>query len=335
MGPNPPEADSLYFPFSIFKKLLPLSHDLLARFNMKKIKLYFLEMRSPFFTATIVPVLLGSVMGWHRSGGFSWGFFALTLLGGVLLHAGVNVTNDYYDHKSGTDDINQEFANPFTGGSRMIQNGLLTPREVLIEGLLCYAFGSLIGIYLAYERGLPILWIGLFGVVTSFFYTAPPIKFVHRGIGEVFIALNFGTLMTLGAYFVQTQELSWAPVIASLPVGLLILLVLYINEFQDYKADKTVGKLHWVARLGRKRASEVYGIFLIATYLTVIAGVMTRAVPKWGLATLFTLPIAVKAYKTARVNFDNLVQLTPANAATIKLHLFVGLILTASYFIPW
>lgn len=302
---------------------------------MNKLKLYILEMRPPFFTATVVPVLLGSVMGWYHSGGFSWWFFALALLGGILLQAGVNITNDYYDHKSGTDDINKEFANPFTGGSRMIQNGLLTPREVLTEGLICYALGSLIGIYLAYERGLPVLWIGLIGVVTSFFYTAPPIKFVHRGVGEIFIALNFGALMTLGAYFVQAQELSWIPVIASLPVGLLILLVLYINEFQDCNADKAVGKLHWVARLGRERASKVYGILLAAVYLTVIAGVATGTVPKWGLVSFLTLPIAIKAYKTARANYNNTATLTPANAATIQLHLFVGLILTVSHFIPW
>ncbi len=217
----------------------------------------------------------------------------------------------------------------------MIQNGLLTPREVLTEGLICYAVGSLIGLYLAYERGLPILWIGLVGVVTSFFYTAPPIKFVHRSIGEIFIALNFGTLMTLGAYYVQTQELSWAPVIASLPVGLLILLVLYINEFQDYNADKAVGKLHWVARMGREKASIVYGVLLAVAYLTVVAGVVYGAVPKWGLISLLTIPIAIKAYKITRANYDNVASLTPANAATIQLHLFIGLMLIASYFIPW
>ncbi|MBI2091921.1 MAG: 1,4-dihydroxy-2-naphthoate octaprenyltransferase [Deltaproteobacteria bacterium] len=298
---------------------------------MKKIKLYFLEMRPPFFTATIVPIILGSVMGWHHGADFSWGLFILTFAGGICLHAGVNVTNDYYDHASGNDLANTEFIRPFTGGSRMIQNGLLTPKEVLAEGFVFYALGSLIGLYLVFRCGLPILWIGLIGVATSFFYTAPPVKFVHRGIGEIFIALNFGTLMTLGAYYVQTGELSWAPVIASLPVGLLILLVLYINEFQDYNADKAVGKLHWVARMGREKASKVYGALLAATYLSVVAGVVYSAVPKWGLISLLTIPIAIKAYKTARANYDNVASLTPANAATIQLHLIVGFVLIASY----
>ncbi len=298
-----------------------------------KIKLYLLEMRPPFFTAAIVPVLLGSALAWHNTSKFSWFLFFLTLLGGVLLHAGVNITNDYYDHKSGTDDINKEFANPFTGGSRMIQNGLLSPREVLIEGLLCYAVGSLIGIYLIYRCGLPILWLGLFGVATSFFYTAPPIKLVHRGIGEIFIGLNFGTFMTLGAYYVQTQKLSWAPVIASLPVALLILLVLYINEFQDYNADKTVGKLHWVARMGRQAASKGYAILLISVYFMVALGVITGDLSKWSLAAFLTIPLAVKAIKIVRKEYDNPAALTPANALTIQLHLFIGLILTVAYLV--
>lgn len=291
-------------------------------------------MRPPFFTATIIPILLGSTMGWYHSGEFSWWFFALTLLGGILLHGGVNITNDYYDHKSGTDGINKEFANPFTGGSRMIQNGLLTPREVLTEGLICYALGSIIGVYLAYECGLPILWLGLIGVATSFFYTAPPIKLVHHGIGEIFIGLNFGTLMTLGAYYVQTGELSWLPVIASIPVAILITAVLYINEFQDYNADKSVGKLNWVARLGRERASYCYGIFMITTYLSVCVAWLTGALPAWALVSIITFPLAIKAYKITRANYDNVAQLTPANATTIQLHLFIGLIITISHFIP-
>ncbi len=297
---------------------------------MKKIKLYLAEVRAPFFTGVIVPILLGGALAWRQTGEFSWGLFILTLVGGILIHAGANVSNDYFDHKSTNDDINKEFARPFTGGSRMIQNGLLTPKQVLIEALICYALGSAIGIYLVIVKGLPILWIGLFGAVTSFFYTAPPLKLVHRGIGEIFIGLNFGVLMVLGTYFVQTGELSWVPVIASLPVSLLIMLILYINEFQDYNADLAVGKLNWVARLGRKNGAIGYIVFIVAMYLTIALGIITGSLPVWSAATLITVPIAMKAIKGVQTNYDNVRALVPVNAATIQLHLIVGIILAVS-----
>jgi 1,4-dihydroxy-2-naphthoate octaprenyltransferase len=302
---------------------------------MKKLKLYLKELRAPFFTGVIVPVILGSVIARYHTGRFSWFFFAATLIGAVLIHAGANVINDYYDHRSGNDDANTDFVRPFTGGSRMIPDGLLSPREVLLEGMICYGLGALIGLWLAYERGLPILFIGLIGTLTSFFYSAPPFKFVYRGIGEIFIALNFGVLTVLGAYYVQAQSLSWIPVIASIPVALLIMLVLYINEFQDYSADKLVNKNQWVVRLGRKRAAIGYALFLTITYGWVLACVLTNVFPIWSLAVLATSPLAIKAIKTARAHYDHPQQLTPANALTIQLHLVIGLMLSASYLVPW
>lgn len=172
-------------------------------------------------------------------------------------------------------------------------------------------------------------------MATSFFYTAPPVKLVHRGIGEIFVGLNFGTLTTLGTYYVQTQELSWAPVIASLPVAILILLVLYINEFQDYNADKAVGKLHWVARMGRQAASKGYTIMLSSVYFLIALGVVTRALSVWSFTAFLTIPLAVKAIKIARREYDNPAALTPANALTIQLHLIIGLLLTIAYLLPW
>ncbi|MFQ6059500.1 MAG: prenyltransferase, partial [Anaerolineae bacterium] len=203
-----------------------------------KFKLWREEVRAPFFTATIVPIVLGAVIAWVRVGTFHWGFFLLTLIGGLCLHAGTNVVNDYFDHLSGNDEINVEFVRPFTGGSRMIQKGLLQPQEVLRGALAFFAAGSLIGLYLAYARGPIILILGLMGVFCGFFYTAPPVYLARWGIGEFIVGVNFGLLMTLGSYYVQTRALAWEPVVAAIPVALLIAGVLYINEFQDVPADQ-------------------------------------------------------------------------------------------------
>jgi len=289
------------------------------------------EIRAPFLTASSIPVLLGAAIAWSHEIPFSWPLFALTLLGGVLMHAGANVANDYFDHKSGTDDINVDFINPFTGGSRMIQEGLLTPRAVLVGSLFLLAAASFIGIYLIYVRGYFILLLGLIGLFSGFFYTAPPFRIAHSGLGEVAVGLNFGILMTLGSYYVQAGSLDIEPVLVSVPVALLIIAVLYINQFQDYTADKAVGKNNIVVLLGKKRARHGYLMLVFVTYLWILVTAILRDVSPFTLITLLTLPLAFGATKTLYSNYEKSKELAPANQSTIMLHLLLGVLLSVAY----
>ncbi len=295
--------------------------------------LWVIKMRAPFFTADLVPVLLGTALAWARTGTFNLWYFLLTLLGAVCLNAGTNMVNDYFDHVWGSDEVNTEFANPFTGGSRLIQMGLVKPKEMLWQGIGFFVAGSLIGLFLAYTRSWAVLWIGLFGVFCGYFYTAPPFRLAGTGLGELVVGLCFGPLMVLGAYVVQTRTLAWEPVIASLPVMLLITLVLWINEFQDAPADAAVGKTHLVVRLGRRRATTVYGTLLAGVYLSLVAGVLFAGVTPFALVGLLTAPLAWKAYQVARVHYDHPQELVPANALTIRTHLLTGLLLALGYLI--
>ncbi|MFX0056258.1 MAG: prenyltransferase, partial [Candidatus Hermodarchaeota archaeon] len=220
-----------------------------------RLKIWMLEMRLPFLTASITPVLLGTAMAWGMHGIFLLDLFLLTLVVGVCLHLGANISNDYFDHISTADDINVEYVRPFTGGSRMIQLGWLSPREVLAGSFVAFGIAAIIGLYLAFTRDMLLLVFGIVGAASGFFYTAPPFRFVSRGFGEVFIGLNFGVLMVLGSYYVQVLVLAWEPVIASLPIAFLITAVLYINEFPDATADEAAGKLTIVVRLGKRRAA--------------------------------------------------------------------------------
>lgn len=300
---------------------------------MNKLKLYLAEVRAPFFTASIVPIVLGSVIAYNLTQSFHWTYFLLTLIGGIFLHAGANVINDYFDHLSQNDELNKEFARPFTGGSRLIQQGLLSPKEVLIEALVCLLIGSLIGLYLSYKLGWMILAIGIFGVFSAVFYVFPQVNLVGKGIGEVLIGINFGILMTFGAFYVQSGTFSWVPIIASLPVALLITAVLYINEFQDARADHAVGKNHLVVRLGKKHAVKGYILIMLLTYLIVVLGVVSDTLPPVSLIALLTLPLAFKSIKIAQQNYDDSIKLVPANASTIMNHLFTGLLLIISFFL--
>lgn len=290
-----------------------------------------MEVRAPFFTASIVPIVLGSVIAFNMTQTFNWTYFFLALIGGILLHAGANVINDYFDHLSQNDALNKEFVRPFTGGSRMIQQGLLTPNEVLVEAVVCLFIGSVIGLYFSYKLGWVILVIGIFGVLSAVFYVFPRVNLVGKGIGEALIGINFGILMTFGAFYVQAKQFSWVPIFAALPVALLITAVLYINEFQDARADHAVGKNHLVVRLGKKQAVKGYILMMLLTYLIVVLGVVTDTLPPISLIAFLTFPLAFKAIKIAQANYDDSLKLAPANASTIMNHLFTGLLLIISF----
>jgi 1,4-dihydroxy-2-naphthoate octaprenyltransferase len=297
----------------------------------RALPLWVVKLRAGFFTASVVPVCLGAAIAWARTGSFNLGYFSLTLLALICVHAGTNMTNDYFDHTWGSDEINQEFVSPFTGGSRLIQLGAVKPETFLWQGIGFFALAALIGVALALTRGLWVLWLGIIGVLCGFFYTAPPVRLVRSGLGELLVGLNLGTLAVLGSAYVQTKRVWWEPVVASLPVMFLIALVLWINEFQDMKADTAVGKRHLVARLGRKRAARVYATMLALTYVSLVAGVLMAGVTPFALLGLLSAPVAWKASRTALAFYDRPRELTPANAATVLLHLVVGSLLAVGY----
>ncbi len=300
---------------------------------MNKIKMWMLAARAPFFTATLIPIVLGTVIAWYQTAVFSTGRFFLALIGGILIHAGLNMMNDYYDHLSGVDEINQT-PTPFSGGSRMIQNGILKPRQVLLASLLCFAAGAVIGLYLNFILpGNTILIVGIIGMFFAIFYTANPLHIGYTGLGEITCFLGFGPVMVLGSYYVQNPQFSWFPVLASVPVAILIAAVLYINEFPDYISDKEKNKRTLVVILGKAKAIKIYYILIVLTYLWVAAGIALNLFPLSAVMVIVTIPIAVSAIKTAQTNYDKIDTLIPVNAATIKLHFSIGALLSLSFLI--
>lgn len=296
-----------------------------------KLRIWIAELRAPFLTATLVSIILGTAIAWTKNDTFSLEYFLLALIGGVFLHLGTNVANDYYDHKSGNDEVNKEYVRPFSGGSRTIQLGLLTPKEVLSGALLFYTLATLIGMYLSWIRGPFVLVLGLIGLISGFFYTAPPVNWAGKGIGEALVGINFGALMTLGAYYIQTQNVALEPLVASIPVSLLIAAVLYINEFPDYVADKTVGKNTLVVRLGRSRAVYGYALIVLGAFASVFLSALFGIMPPTTLFALIPFPLAVEAVKHASKFHSESFSLVPANAMTIILHFLTSLLISLGY----
>jgi 1,4-dihydroxy-2-naphthoate octaprenyltransferase len=295
-----------------------------------KWRLLLAELRAPFLTASAVPVLVGTATAYYQTGAWHWPVFLWTLAGVALIHSGANVANDYYDHLSGNDAANTDFVRPFTGGSRLIQKGLLAPAEVRRLSLVCLALGGAIGIFLAVRCGWPVLLLGLVGIAGGVFYSAPPAQLAARGLGELTIAVNFGVLPVLGAHFVQTGRFSWEAALIALPVAILIAAVVFINQFQDCAADGAVGRRNWVVRLGRKRAARVFALLVGVWPLPLAAAIWTGAAPDTAWIALPPLALAAVAIPFARRYHDDPRRLTPANAATIAMHAAAGLLLAAA-----
>lgn len=284
--------------------------------------------RAPFLTASATSVFLGGALAYYETGRFDWFTWLLTFIGCLCLHLGANMSNDYYDHKTTDDDIN-ETPTPFSGGSRVIQEGLVSPKAQLGVAFAFFGIGIVIGLYIwSITPGNTVLYLGLAGFLSGYLYTAGPVRIAYRGWGEVVVGLNFGVLEVLGTYFVQTGHLAWSAFLAGIPMSLLVAAILYINQFPDYEADKAVSKNHWVVRLGRKKARKWYYVLMFASYAAVLISVLFDFISPWGLLAMATLPLAVKAVKVLRANCDKIEELMPANALTIQIHLLFGMLMT-------
>jgi len=293
---------------------------------------WILLARIPFLTATVIPTVLGAVIAWNLHNSFHIGYFVLTLIGAVCLHMGTNIINDYFDFQSGCDVINVDGFPPITGGSHVLVEGLIKPRSAYIAAISLFSVATIIGVILSLTVGWMVIILGFIGVISGYFYVQ---HLATRGLGEVAVGINFGPLMVFGSYYVQAQKLSFAPFIASVPVGLLITAVLWINEIPDYDADKKVNKKTLVVRVGRKRAADLYGIMVISAYAWTATMVMLGQMPLASVSVLITLPMAIKAIATARKYYDNPRVMIVANLSTIKIHLLFGLLMVAGYVVQY
>ncbi|MGH9196573.1 MAG: prenyltransferase, partial [Acidimicrobiia bacterium] len=160
---------------------------------------------------------------------------------------------------------------------------------------------------------------------------APPLRLVHRGLGEGGVALGFGPVTTIGAYYVLARQFSWEAFYASLPVAILIALVLYVNEIPDREGDAAAGKRTLVVRWSKEAVVNSYLISVIACYALIVLGALGGLLPLPALAALLTLPMAVRVWKSLGRHYSSPYSLMPAMQMNIGLHLFTGLLLVAGY----
>jgi 1,4-dihydroxy-2-naphthoate polyprenyltransferase len=301
-----------------------------------KLSFGFLTLRTtrlPFLTATIVPVTLGILIA-ASHGSFDLVTALLTIVGASFVQLGLNVANDVFDTIQGADDANVT-PTQFSGGSRVIQYGLVSLRQMATLSTVFYVLAGIVGlILLAMRPSAALLVIGVVGFIVSLGYTAPPLKFVYRGLGEISVALGFGPLMLLGAYVVQTGgALAWEPFVASIPVALLVALILYVNEIPDRRGDARVGKRTLPVRFSETAVITGYAVAAGAAYVVLVAGVVVGLLPITALLMLLTIPLAITVTRGLRPNYDNPYGLMSIMGLNVQLHLRAGLLLLAAYLI--
>lgn len=287
-----------------------------------------LAVRPWSFTITFVSVTVGSLVAITLPGDYEFNIwlYLLTLIGMIVVHAGTNLINDYFDVKHGVDKPDSPTAQY---RPHPVLTGEIKAKHALLASLGLFVIAALIGYYLFTVRGLPIAVLALVGVLASYFYTGSPFKYKYLALGEISVFLMWGPLMHLGSYFIQTGnwDQSAALLLVSLPVGIWVALVLIANNLRDIEYDRRVGIKTIGTVLDRDGTFVLYMILMLQIYLLFVLEVAFGVLPWVSLIVLLTIPLALKLLKELKTSEE-----VPADAdpKTAQLATLTGLLLIIS-----
>lgn len=268
-------------------------------------------------TATYAPLGVAAAIALSQ-GVFELIPFVLALIGALFLQIAANLINEYFDYRRGAD------THKVAGQGMIIKNQVLTPQQVLIGAILTVLLGCLIGLYLLFQSGPLLLWIGLGGVFVVITYTAGPFPLAYNGLGEIAVFIFMGPLMVLGAYYVMARQFDWLPVIAGLPIGAMVAAILHANNIRDMDADRTVNKRTMALRLGLRGARIEYVALVGGAYVIVAVLVVFGYMPLTALLIAVTLPEALRLIRLITSTTETAL-LHQAQGRTAKLHGAFGL----------
>ncbi|MEW6374251.1 MAG: prenyltransferase [Thermodesulfobacteriota bacterium] len=291
------------------------------------LKAWLILPRFHFIPLTVILVSLGTAVAAYK-GFFNLGYFILAMIGSILVHMTVNVINDYYDYVSGIDLNTQR--TPFSGGSGVLPLNLLKPKQAFWFATICLLIAMGIGAYFVLVKGWILFPLLLVAGFSAYFYNVYLAKWL---LGELFAGLNFGPILVLGSYFVQTGRYSWEAFVASLAPGILTANLLFLNEFPDREADQRGGRKHLVITMGKRDARYLFVALIIVSYLCIIIGVLTKMMPVIALIGLGTTGFGWKAAKGALKYYNDTNQLVPALGANVITILGTQALITIGYVI--
>ncbi len=249
---------------------------------------WYLAARPHTLPAAVVPVLVGTALA-VADRHFNLLVALATLLASLLIQIGTNFANDYYDFHKGADTEDR------LGPMRVTASGVFTPAQVAGATAITFGLALLIGLYLVWVGGLPILVIGVLSILAGIAYTGGPYPLGYNGLGDLFVFVFFGLVAVIGTYLLQAGTVPWGAFLAAVPVGLLCTNILVVNNLRDIETDRAAGKHTLAVRLGREATRRQYLLFLLISYaipLTLRQAGMTSIFLFW--LPLVTVPRAIR-----------------------------------------
>ena len=288
---------------------------------------YIKALRAPFISGSVAPVLIGASLAFvDIEGAFPWINLIAAVIGVASLHTAANLINDYYDAK-GSDAINLRVT-PFSGGSRAIQEKGLSLNAVEVM-IVIFLFIALFTAVWMTKAGRPmVIPLGLLGLFIGWAYSTPPLQLMSRGWGEVLIFFAFGPLVSLGGYYAITGHMTFNSFAVGIPHAFLITNVLWINEFPDYEADKSVGKNNLVVRLGPELARYLYCLMMVMSFMSVIFLVPICHISFLIILAFISFPLAFKAMTIVWKEYNSYEKLIPGQALTVMTVIAQGLLIS-------
>ncbi|WP_410770501.1 prenyltransferase [Fontibacillus sp. BL9] len=279
----------------------------------------------------LVPVFLGALGAFMWKGVFHPVLFVITLIGAGAAHLFSNMINDLWDYRNGADVMAKETPEVISTNSGFLSGGLMSERTFSSMTWSLLGLAVLCGVVLSLYSGWPVLVFGGLGGLIAYFYVAPPIRFGYRGKGlsEVAILLSFGVLPVMGAYYVQTGDISYQSVLLSMPIGLLTTLVLFNHHFLHWQADKQAGKNTLVVVWGERRALQFSKALLFLAYIFLILCAVTGILPLYSLLALLTIIPLYRVYGRLQAHNPSAAYL-PLMGASLQASIRCGLVMMAA-----
>ena len=246
-----------------------------------------LAIRPRTLPAAAAGVTMGSALAW-RDGFFRFDAALACLLTALLLQIGSNLANDVFDFERGTDTPER------LGPVRVSQAGLLKPAQVKYGMIVVFTLAAVLGLYLAWLGGWPILVIGIAAILSAIAYTGGPFPIGYHGLGDLFVFIFFGLVSVAGTYYVQAGFASAAAWWMTIPPGLIITAILVVNNLRDLENDRKAGKRTLAVLLGEQHTRTQYLLCLIAAYLVMPLAVIMEVLPWSSLLTWLSLPLAIR-----------------------------------------
>ena len=284
------------------------------------IKVWLRVIRVRFLLASVIAVSVGLALNWNQNNSIDIFAAFLTFAGVLALHASVDLLNDFWDYKRGIDTATKR--TKMSGGTGVLPEGLLKPSSVYRAGIGFLIIGGAIGAYFVFTDGLIIAVILAFAILSIYFYST---KIVDSGLAEFFVTVK-GTMIVLGAFFIQSNQLTIEVALAGIIVGVLSSMVLFITSFPDYDADKSKGRKTLVITAGKKKSTQIFWGFPIISLGMVIIGVSLQLFPTSTLITLIPIPLIVLAGLGLRKNYEKIDLLVPSMSKTLLFSRLTGVL---------